>query len=737
MPGLGRFAKGTKNKQDETSTSCLQQPTRTITSSAVVHSTEKATQGENPINDNGSFGPNSSSYTPHQENSEASNDMFRSSSSTPQNLSVARGEQSSADGAPDFERFSMGFNGDDYEIMGNDVEFDSMVLEGYDADIVGGYPPVDQVSDFNLDDVNHEESGHLSLEQQGNNSCDTQGPPNDDTSSNRQPTRAIARFQRKKDFSEMSDSPSSGPNPDDVQANNSNPATNEENVVTSNASSSIPKQLSNDSAALSEEDSTSISPSDRNNGQGTETESNFQRPTLDTSPSPPQVSTKDSVSDGNDGQCNGMESNIQCPTSGTVPLPHETNHRQHLTLTDHSNSANNHNSSIRRYDEHMDETTDCLIVDCPPKGTLDGKTTKQDVNDVAHVPENLHTPSDARRNIPSLNYERNNGTSQGQKSKSTSISCNNTDTEVVLVATQSIQNNHQLHQQAKVQAKKVDAVAHPDGNSTMMGSKMISCQEKHSMAMDVKNAKIQDVTQNTYVQRDNKSAKQRNNLINDAKDKPTEPNRVNTSVQKIQTHVRAQTAPCAKEHYSGTGGMLPVTPSPPPPHPPRRRNREDSALQSSYHVQEHDHILSPYTQTNSKTLQPNLYKRDEHYLKHDNVSMPKRNIPSSNQTHGGDGVKQIEDSFSGIVSPASSTHTHPPKSSRQEQNFDDLLAAFTDDLVAAGDIWDRCDSQMVNLNVKLCISQNVALRLHADFDDILEEAENILESCDSEKKEAG
>jgi hypothetical protein len=65
----------------------------------------------------------------------------------------------------------------------------------------------------------------------------------------------------------------------------------------------------------------------------------------------------------------------------------------------------------------------------------------------------------------------------------------------------------------------------------------------------------------------------------------------------------------------------------------------------------------------------------------------------------------------------------------KENNFDDVLSSFTANLTESGDVWNRSDADMVDLNVKLCVSHNVALRLHGSFDDLLEDVENILKDC--------
>lgn len=79
-----------------------------------------------------------------------------------------------------------------------------------------------------------------------------------------------------------------------------------------------------------------------------------------------------------------------------------------------------------------------------------------------------------------------------------------------------------------------------------------------------------------------------------------------------------------------------------------------------------------------------------------------------------------------------STFSSPPSltnavSSRKTGSFDELLQEFTNDLTESGDTVKRSCANLIDLNVKLCTSQSVALRIHAAFDDLLEEAQML---CD-------
>lgn len=732
MAGLGRFAKG--KKQDDT-TCCSKQQTVSSSSSGEQRSIEEAKEGEYANNDNN--GPSSSSYMHLQEHSNASHDMFQSSTAQAQTLS----DHQSAHAAPDFERFSMGFNGDEYNVMGNSMEFDSMVIEGYDSDMVGGYP-VGEVTDFDLS----EDSARFNLE----DSKDARAAHDDGGSSNKPAAAgAIARFQRRKDL-KRSDISSSCVSKGDGQTHHYYTTPKEENEVPKSHVSSLPRQCSDDSTSLPREDSSSALSFNRNNGQEVENESHVHVSNLDSSPSPLEASTKNLSSNCTDEQGNITESSDQCPTLDTNTLPNDsfdthivqnknhgpnlqnrpveksTNSIDRINLSNKENSSTNH---AAHHIVHMGSAANCLIVEDPTKSTI-----------ASDASNNVGTLNCERGIIEELkdighrsNHHKSERVSESQKPESMSI-CSNDANKVEHLATKdTIQDNQLLHQETNIPEE-----TRPNSNNAMMAPMMTFYHKNHTMPKDIERAIVQDTnTHNDLQRRDNRSSTPRDSCLNPVKNKPTNPNHVKlSSQQKIQLHgtiqvTKAQTVPCAKEHHSA---MLPVTPSPPPPPPPtRRRVPEDDSVHnntfhSSHHGQGHDHMYSPYNQVHGRQTQP------KEHLKHNNVSTSNSNIPRFIQNHKGEGRNKVEASFSAIVPPKSSTH--PPNSRPQEQNFDDLLAAFTEDLVAAGDIWDRCDSQMVDLNVKLCISQNIALRLHADFDDILEEVESILESCDSEKKEA-
>jgi len=182
---------------------------------------------------------------------------------------------------------------------------------------------------------------------------------------------------------------------------------------------------------------------------------------------------------------------------------------------------------------------------------------------------------------------------------------------------------------------------------------------------------------------------------------PTHGTRV--AVNRVSTAV--MTAPCAGAHNEM---MNPVTPSPPPP---MGRSRG-----------------STYQRAIGSVQKENQPKSASHFL---NGQVHAVQTKNSNEGHTGH-TKPLMPSNC-VVPPATSNNKgrKGAKGSDRGKNFDDLLTSFTTNLVDSVDIWDLTDADMVDLNVKLCVSQNVALRLHGSFDDLLEDVDNILRDCET------
>lgn len=92
--------------------------------------------------------------------------------------------------------------------------------------------------------------------------------------------------------------------------------------------------------------------------------------------------------------------------------------------------------------------------------------------------------------------------------------------------------------------------------------------------------------------------------------------------------------------------------------------------------------------------------------------------------------EQLDPKVANKVSTFSSPSLTNAVSSRKTgsaMSFDELLQEFTNDLTESGDTVKRSCANLIDLNVKLCTSQSVALRIHAAFDDLLEEAQML---CD-------
>lgn len=64
----------------------------------------------------------------------------------------------------------------------------------------------------------------------------------------------------------------------------------------------------------------------------------------------------------------------------------------------------------------------------------------------------------------------------------------------------------------------------------------------------------------------------------------------------------------------------------------------------------------------------------------------------------------------------------------KEERFESFKLKFEKDIVESDDIWDRSDAELIELNVRLVMMDNMALRLHAAYGDLLEEMEQVLAS---------
>ena len=87
---------------------------------------------------------------------------------------------------------------------------------------------------------------------------------------------------------------------------------------------------------------------------------------------------------------------------------------------------------------------------------------------------------------------------------------------------------------------------------------------------------------------------------------------------------------------------------------------------------------------------------------------------------------KVANKVSTFLSP-SLTNAVSSRKTGSAMSFDELLQEFTNDLTESGDTVKRSCANLIDLNVKLSTSQSVALRIHAAFDDLLEEAQML---CD-------
>jgi hypothetical protein len=79
-----------------------------------------------------------------------------------------------------------------------------------------------------------------------------------------------------------------------------------------------------------------------------------------------------------------------------------------------------------------------------------------------------------------------------------------------------------------------------------------------------------------------------------------------------------------------------------------------------------------------------------------------------------------------ISTTTTTTTTTTPEMMVETMSFDELLSKFQTDLLESTDVRQKCDTKLVDLRVQLCVSENIALRLHGCFDDILEDIENAM-----------
>ena len=166
--------------------------------------------------------------------------------------------------------------------------------------------------------------------------------------------------------------------------------------------------------------------------------------------------------------------------------------------------------------------------------------------------------------------------------------------------------------------------------------------------------------------------------------------------------VPVMTASCAAAHNAS---MIPVTPSPPPPMGRSRVSNYQGATNSIQN--ENQQRRSSSMQISRSVTNSGGNVQHPVALKNAGNITSSRTVPPVLYSKSGNGVQGLN----------------------KENNFDDVLSSFTANLTESGDVWNRSDADMVDLNVKLCVSHNVALRLHGSFDDLLEDVENILKDC--------
>ena len=191
------------------------------------------------------------------------------------------------------------------------------------------------------------------------------------------------------------------------------------------------------------------------------------------------------------------------------------------------------------------------------------------------------------------------------------------------------------------------------------------------------------------------------------------------NVAQVRRPIQTATGPCARVHDSV---MNPVTPSPPPP------GRSRFTGTNSYHQNRQENAPTRQGQSMQR-IDVRENKRPDPNSSQPFLNRPTgpsdRVIPGPNQIRN----KSISASLDSIVPEFTSPLAAPRRRQlAKEKNFDDLVVSFRGSLVETSDIWDRCDTDLIELRMKLCIAENTALRLHGDYDDINEEVESLLDS---------
>lgn len=182
--------------------------------------------------------------------------------------------------------------------------------------------------------------------------------------------------------------------------------------------------------------------------------------------------------------------------------------------------------------------------------------------------------------------------------------------------------------------------------------------------------------------------------------------------------IQTMAAPCAVAH---SASMNPVTPSPPAPTGRSRLNHQANMNTTNRaSLQNRNSMIhkGPYSRSSSSSTSDSRHSML-------NKEMPDRVIPPSKPSnHTNMGPSSLESIMPEFNSPMAA-----PKrpAANKEKTFDELVVSFRSSLVESADIWDRCDTDLVEMRLSLCIAENKALRLHGEYDDLLEEVEHMLD----------